>query len=147
MKRLIIRHFKVIIGHCMVDDDLTFSEEISWRPIISPKLRASYTPDALVQLLKEDPFTLQRCRVVTTINVASRVETISLSRLVLRPQTIPWLNEAISHPHTNPRKERLIYDVTKELSTIGRVVVLNKNHTDCRRENLREISPQEEPIE
>lgn len=115
-------------------------ESINWRVVPPESVKRGQTPDVLVALLKEDPFARKKCQVLWTLNLSTGPLAIPLARVVLRPITIPLINEAVTHRLSTPRKERLAYEVNAHLRTIKRVVFLDKDHTNCRRENLREIS-------
>lgn len=140
MKRLPLHYFSVEVGHALVDDDLALEPSIRWRVVLPAAVLARrHPPNVLVAMLREDPSLLPRCKVIITISGTSTYN-IDLSRIVLRPEVVPMLNELISHPRANPRKERLTYDLVHITRQVTRVVHVNKNRTDCRRENLREIS-------
>lgn len=135
-----LHHYSVKVGHAVVDDDLRSLDNWKWRLQIPPSILklSSRQPNVLIAILAEDPTALPRCAPIIDIGQGVLVH---LSRVALRPEVVTILNELALHGRgSNPRKEQLLYEVTTIQRQIHRVVHLNKNKTDCRRDNLREVS-------
>lgn len=135
-----LHYYRVQVGDATVDKDIGLVPYWQWRVEIPASIRARrFTADVLVAMLREDASTLQRCHPILTLSGLVPFA-VRLSRVILRPTVIPLLNDLAKYPRTNPRKEMLTYEVTKLCRSVHRVINLNGNTIDCRRENLRELS-------
>ena len=137
-----LHYFSVQIGEALLDSDPKLDPFWKWRCEIPHSLRIRrYTNDILVAMLREDEIVRNKCHPILTLTQSSVPITIRLSRVALRmPEMVELLNQICIHRQTNPRKERLIYDLVKIHRSVHRIVFLNNNRTDCRLENLRELS-------
>lgn len=135
-----LEFFGVPVGIALVDNSLNLSPDLKWRPVLPNRVqKQKHQPHVLVAMLREDAELLRDCFVITTLTTSTGPVAINLNRVVLRPEVLPWLNEIPTHFRINPRKEKLIYDVTQTVRSCGRVVHVNSDKSDCRAENLREI--------
>ena len=124
-------YFDTRIGEAVVDDRHLLLNGLIWRIEIPRTVRrlAHGRPDVTLSLLRESPEYLQRCRVHTNFTVGC---IIRLTHVVLRPDLVGYLVKGDTDVMTLARIRELS-------SSVKRVVSLNGNRLDCRRENLREV--------
>jgi hypothetical protein len=134
--RIPLQYSGVVFGQALIDDDCEPLSTLPYYSVTVPRrLRSTARgrPDIILATLKEDPTILhQSCPFVsvfgTQILLVHMVLRDSLARLVLAQ----WHQAA----HTLPI---LRSEINLVRSAIGRIAYVNGDHTDCRRENLREL--------
>lgn len=133
MIKLPLRYCGQKIGSALVDDD---QESLSAIPYLSIRLPQSvrkyahHRPDIIIATLKEDSELRSR---ITPFLTYAKLQ-IRLSHLVLRME----LTEIIlKFPKPSHHTIQWIKSLQSE---VGRVIYVNNDRTDCRMENLRELS-------
>lgn len=123
------------VGNALVDHSLDdLSKELMWRLEVPKTLRRDCQgrKDIILAMLREDPDALARCHPYVWIK--SKIP-LRLSRVALRPELMPLLNEVAAGRISND----LLDTIRKISGQVKEVVFLNQVRTDCRSENLREV--------
>lgn len=125
-------YYSAPAGYCLVDPGLPLPPNIHLllRPTRSPKLR-NLSPDVILALLRQDEVFLSSStpRFVFR-NTEGRILEIPLALYVLRPRLQSILSE----------KEKMVTkeEIDEASRPRSRIIHVNGNRVDCRRENLRD---------
>ena len=135
MPRIPIHYISIQVGYAQVDSRIYETvNQIAWTVEIPRGIRSvSKRQDIILGTLLEDPTALPRCHPYTWVG-GGRIP-LRLTRVALRPE----ICDLLFH-HADPEILQRILRLTSE---IDRVVFVSDDRTDCRAENLREISTQE----
>lgn len=131
MPTLDLIYFQVVIGEAIIDDEDSRLRACLWHIEVPRRVRrlASGRSDITLSLLRESPEQLKQCRAHT--NVAQGC-TVRLTHAVLRPELVKLIAEGDTDEVNLTRIRELS-------SSVKRVICLNDNRLDCRKENLREV--------
>ena len=130
MIRIPLRYSSVLLGHAQADDDLAPLADLNFSVALPRSLyRISQgQPDVILALLQEDETLLPRCYPFTSYHGTQ----LRLVHLAIRPQLVPLLFV--------PSTDDVLSTINRIRSNIARLTFANGDHTDCRRENIRELS-------
>lgn len=137
-----VHYFGQAVTTAVVDGTLVQELDPRWKFRVEVPVtlrRRGYPADVIAAMIHEDESTAKLCHPIITITGVG-VVTIRLSRIVLRPAMIEYLNQIIAYPRSNPRKETLIFECMRLCKQINRVVFCNQDRRDCQLANLREIT-------
>lgn len=138
--QLPLRYFGHVVGHALVDYDVGCDlAGLSWGlEIPDRERRQGQRADVLLSRFIEDPTLLPRCHPVCQHYGL----VLRLSKLVLRPQARALLPR-LELPQVQVATQAQIRAL---LSSVPRVIFVNRSRVDCRVSNLREVQVPEEGL-
>lgn len=128
------------VGDALVDEPLAaLPTELRWCLHIPQTVRRSLDrrPDLLAAALREDDTLRSRCIPQTQLQLCGRVFQLRLSRVALRPEIVHVL---LRHFHNITPPQETLSHLTHLTSNVRRIIFLNSSRTDCRVDNLREVT-------
>ncbi len=130
-----LHYYSLVVGHAQVDHtSQTRLLSRQWNVEIPRAIREhSKRPDIILGMLQEDPTLLPRCHPYCWVGRFP----LRLSRAILRPEICDLLPLLQRGDRETPQRIR---ELTKEVHI---VVFVDNDRTNCRSENLREISKRE----
>ena len=130
MIRLPLKYKSIIVGSAFVDDDLEPLDDTTTISLIIPRKlyqTSHHRSDVILALLQEDRSLLPRCHPFISLQGIQ----IRLAHIALKPEMVPLIDRCT--PETLSTINRL-------RSNIARLSFANGDRTDCRRENIRELT-------
>lgn len=134
MVRIPLRYSDVVVGLALVDDNREELRDLGYYSVTLPRhIRkiAGKRADVMLAMLESDPTLLPKCRPFLSV----RGTQVMLVHLVLRPAMVDFTHSLMS-------KQGLV----QIRDSIGRVVHVDGDHTNCQMENLRELTKAEFPL-
>lgn len=124
-------------AYALVDDECEPLSTLGYFSVTLPRKLRSVTggrPDVILAYLKEDPTSVGKCKpFISTLRTQ-----VLLVHMVIRGQIGRLVREHITGG-SPPNASETLSILNQLRGSIGRIVYVNGDCTDCRRENIREV--------
>lgn len=136
--RIPLRYSGREFAHAQVDDDCEPLSHLGYYSVTLPRKLRSITggrPDVILAYLTEDPTTISNCKpFLSTMRTQ-----VLLVHMVIRGEIGRIVHEYVATGSPSHATHEMKSTINQIRGSIGRIVYVNGDCTDCRKENIREV--------